>query len=124
MIFLCHPSLRAGAVNDRSRDPGLRRRWTLCSPLPLVVGSSLAPRPQVGPGSRSAEALRVTVVQTGECTSREAIGGGVCTGWSGPPWGWTGRPPGASERRSQKRKGKWIYSGASFPFWQLLEKVL
>lgn len=28
----------------------------------------------MGPGSRAAEALRVSVVQAGECTSREAIG--------------------------------------------------
>lgn len=71
----------------------------------LGRGSSLAPRPQVGPGSKAAEALRVTVVQAGECTSREAIGGGVCgLGWSGPPRGWSGRPPGASERRSQEKE--------------------
>ncbi|XP_023394118.1 NADH dehydrogenase [ubiquinone] 1 beta subcomplex subunit 1 isoform X1 [Pteropus vampyrus] len=38
MVFLCHPSLPAGAVNGRSRDPGFRRRWRLGSPLPLVVG--------------------------------------------------------------------------------------
>lgn len=36
----------------------------------------------MGPGSRAAEALRVSVVQAGECTSREAIG--VECEWGGP----------------------------------------
>lgn len=78
----------------------------------------------MGPGSRAAEALRVSVVQAGECTSREAIG--VECEWGGPglPGSRAVGLQGLLSEGARKWKGRWVYSGEPFPFRQLLEKVL
>ncbi|XP_066197470.1 NADH dehydrogenase [ubiquinone] 1 beta subcomplex subunit 1 isoform X1 [Saccopteryx leptura] len=60
-----HPCPGAGAANGGSQDCDFRRRRSLDSPLPLVLGSLLAPGSQVGPGLRTTEAPRAPAVQEG-----------------------------------------------------------
>lgn len=114
MVSQCHPSLRAGAADGGSRGHGFRRRRRLGSSLPLVVGSLLAARPQVGPGSGVAWRRGPPLCRREECTSKKAIGGGVCMGRGdglGLPGAGAAGLPGLLSEGDREKQAKWVSGG-------------